>query len=124
MAHGRFYWNELITRDAEAAKAFFADTLGWNYEPFGDDYWVIMDGGDAVGGIMPLGEGMEDAPAERWVSYVAVDDVDARLKGVGKAGGQVLREPFDIPQVGRIAMIADRSGAVLGWITPAPREEG
>lgn len=123
MAHGRFYWNELMTRDAEAAKTFFARTLGWDYEPFPmseGSYWVIKAGGEAAGGIMPLGEDPEMAPmAERWLGYVEVDDVDKRLAEVGQAGGRVLRQPFEVPEVGRIAIVADPSGAVLGWITPA-----
>lgn len=126
MAHGRFCWNELMTRDAERAKAFFARTLGWDYEAFplsGGSYWVIKVGGEAAGGIMQIGDEPEMAAmAERWFAYVAVDDVEARLERVAEAGGRVLREPFDVPKVGRIAIVADPAGAAIGWITPAPAE--
>ncbi len=53
-----------------------------------------------------------------WMSYIAVDDVDARLAKAVDAGAKVLREPFDVPGVGRIAMLTDGGGAAIGWITP------
>jgi uncharacterized protein len=57
-AHGRFHWNELMTRDVERAKKFYADTLGWTYEamqtPDGDTYWVASADGQPVAGIFDL----------------------------------------------------------------------
>jgi len=53
------------------------------------------------------------------MSYLEVDNVDDRVAKVAGAGGTVMREPFDVPNVGRIAIIQDASGAALGWITPA-----
>ena len=45
--------------------------------------------------------------------------VDARLKAAIAAGGSAMREPFEVPGVGRIAIVKDPSGAVSGWMTPA-----
>ncbi len=125
MHHGMFHWNELMTRDVDGAKGFYAETLGWSFDAFpmeNGTYWVAVSDGKPVGGIMDL-EGI--APPEtppHWFSYIQVDDIDARVAKVATAGGQVLREPFDVPQVGRIAIILDKSGAPVGWITPAPQE--
>jgi predicted enzyme related to lactoylglutathione lyase len=47
------------------------------------------------------------------------DDVDARLKAAKAAGAKVLRGSFDVPGVGRIAIIQDPGGAAIGWMTPA-----
>ena len=49
----------------------------------------------------------------------AVDDVDKRLEALKQAGGKIHREPFDVPGVGRIAMIEVPGGAAQGWMTPA-----
>ena len=54
-----------------------------------------------------------------WISYLEVDDIDVRLAKVVSAGGEIKREPFEVPNVGRIAIVQDASGAVMGWITPA-----
>jgi predicted enzyme related to lactoylglutathione lyase len=55
---------------------------------------------------------------ERWVSILAVDDVDARLKKATAAGAKVMKPPFDIPDVGRVAYLEEPGGAMIGWLTP------
>ena len=56
-SHGKFHWNELRTRDAERAKRFYRDTIGWSFErsstPDGRDYWVRMDGRPVRRGPVP-----------------------------------------------------------------------
>ena len=122
--HGHFHWNELMTRKREAAKAFYAETLGWSYEAFpmadGGEYAVCMMNGQPVGGMMEIteGSGLEQAP-DGWFAYIAVDDIDARLEKVAAAGGAIQRPAFDIPGVGRIAVVLDKAGCAIGWITPA-----
>ena len=54
-----------------------------------------------------------------WFAYIAVDDVDARVAGATAEGATLLRPIFDIPGVGRIAILKDSVGAAIGWITPA-----
>ena len=54
--HGHFYWNELMTRDVERAKKFYADAIGWTFEamPMPDGtYWVAKMGDEPVGGLFP-----------------------------------------------------------------------
>ena len=121
--HGIFHWNELLTDNVETAKTFFADTVGWTYTgmpmaPDGGTYWVAMMGDRPVGGIMPMQGIVPEGVPPHWMSYLCVDDIDTRLKGVEKAGGKIVRAAFDVPSVGRIAIIMDASGAALGWITP------
>ncbi len=120
-SHGSFYWNELMTRNTEAAKKFYGAALGWTFDgmPIANGtYWIAKCGGESVGGIVAA-IGPEFAKVvDRWFSYVAVDDIDKRVKMAAAAGGKVLREPFDVPSVGRIAFIEDPTGAPLGWMTP------
>ena len=122
--HGTFYWNELMTHDAEAAKRFYGKVLGWTFDamPMPDGtYWVAKVGDRPVGGFFPMsGPHFANVP-EHWVPYVAVDDVDARLKNAVAAGATAMREPFEVPGVGRIAILKDPAGAVSGWMTPAGR---
>ena len=121
--HGHFHWNELMTRDVEAAKAFYGDIVGWTFNPMpmpeGGTYWVGMDGDQPVGGIFDMtGTDFEDSPPQ-WMSYLAVDDVDARVEAAVKAGAKIVQPPIDIPDVGRFIMIQDGGGAIIGWMTPA-----
>ncbi|MGL4287719.1 MAG: VOC family protein [Phreatobacter sp.] len=119
--HGKFNWNELMTDDVEKAKAFYAATAGWTYQKFpmpDAEYWIAhaSDGSPAAGIMSMPSDDPEATPG--WLSYVEIDNVDQRSQAIAAAGGQVLQEPFDIPGVGRIAIIADPSGCVIGWLTP------
>jgi uncharacterized protein len=120
--HGKFYWNELMTRDVEASKRFFEATLGWTFEgmpmPHGT-YWLAKVGGEPIAGFMPLDGPQFTGVPEAWLGYIAVDDVDARAKKANAAGGKVMREPFDVPDVGRIAILLDARGVAIGLMTPA-----
>jgi predicted enzyme related to lactoylglutathione lyase len=121
-SHGTFYWNELMTRDVEQAKRFYADTLGWTFESMAmpdGTYWVIKSGEATVGGLFQLSEPAFEGVAETWMGYIAVDDVDARVAKATEAGATLMRPPFDVPGVGRIAMLTEPGGAAIGWITPA-----
>jgi predicted enzyme related to lactoylglutathione lyase len=61
---------------------------------------------------------MFESMPEQWFSYIAVDDVAARLKKLKAAGGKVMREPFEVPGVGLIAIVQAPGGAGMGWMTP------
>ena len=122
-SHGQFHWNELRTRDVERAKQFYRDTIGWSFErtstPDGRDYWLAMVDGKPVAGMFPLASPQFDGVPESWMSFLAVDDVDARVAKAAKAGAKLVMPIFDVPNVGRIAMLMEPSGAGIGWMTPA-----
>ena len=65
--HGHFYWNELMTRDPEGAKAFYGRTVGWQFEAMpmeSGTYWVCKGGDQPVGGIFDMsGPEFEGLPA-------------------------------------------------------------
>jgi len=123
-SHGNFYWNELMTRDADQAKKFYGGAIGWGFEgmdmPDGK-YWVAKMGDKAVGGLFPLTSPQFDGVPEGWMSYLAVDDVDARVKKAQSLGAKLMRPIFDVPGVGRIAILTEPGGAGIGWITPAQK---
>jgi predicted enzyme related to lactoylglutathione lyase len=123
-AFGAFAWNELMTRDVAKAKDFYARTLGWTYEdvPMGDmygTYTLASSNGEQVAGMFEMkGDDFKDTP-QCWFAYIAVDDLDERLDKLKEAGGTVLREPFDVEGIGRIAIVADSAGVSQGWMEPA-----
>jgi len=120
--HGHFWWNELMTRDVEGAKAFYGEMVGWRFEAMameGGTYWVCKDGEEAVGGILDISAARFEGVPGQWFAYLAVDYVDARVEEAKAAGAELMRPIFDVPGVGRIAILKDPTGAGLGWITPA-----
>ena len=122
--HGTFFWSELNTSDVEKAKAFFGQTIGWTFAtmPNGDPtYWIAFNDDVPQAGIVPLSMFAPPGAPPHWFSYLAVDDVDKRLEALITAGGVILRAPFDVPDVGRIAIVQDPTGAPMGWMTPVER---
>jgi predicted enzyme related to lactoylglutathione lyase len=122
---GAFIWYELITPDPVGARDFYDAVVGWTIEPqpTGEmDYRMIgrSDGGFA-GGVMRLTDEMAAHGARPiWLGYVNVDDVDARIAAIEGAGGKTLLPAFDIPNVGRIAMVTDPQGAPFYVMKPIP----
>lgn len=120
--HGEFNWVELQTRNPEAAIAFYKETAGWQFQPEtmpgGGTYWLAMLGEKVVSGIWTLGKDDDSSGDNRWLVYLHVDNIDAAVEQARSAGAEVLREPWDVPGVGRVAMIRDPGGAEIGWVTP------
>jgi predicted enzyme related to lactoylglutathione lyase len=75
-------------------------------------YHVVTVGDTAVGGIMRSPPGAASMPPA-WGSYVTVSDVDAVIGKVPSLGGKVVAGPFDVPKVGRMAVLQDPQGAVI-----------
>ena len=110
-SHGRFVWYELVTTEMEAAKAFYADVMGWGTQDVsmpGVDYTFFTAGEALVSGLMGLPEDAKRSgfrPA--WLGYVGVDDVDATADRVQQLGGVVHVPPRDISNISRISVAVD-----------------
>jgi predicted enzyme related to lactoylglutathione lyase len=106
-------WAELTVPDPDAARAFYAALLGWDYGSTEADvggYTVGLVGDRAAGAIGPLPNGGEVA----WTLYFASDDVDATSAAITENGGMVLMGPGDVGELGRMVIAADPSGATFG----------
>lgn len=114
-------WNELNTRDPEAAKSFYGDVFGWGFEEREFEtgaYTSLKMGENSVGGMIDIaGRAPDEVPAH-WLVYFAVDDVDGAVAKAQGTGGGLALEPFDIAEVGRIAIVKDPFGAVFAVMTP------
>jgi uncharacterized protein len=114
--HGALVWNELMTDDIAAAKAFYAASLGWTAETSpmegGPEYTSFKVGEHYVAGMMAKTPDMQFP--NYWNVYFAVDDVDAAAR-VTSLGGSLMSPPFDTP-VGRMAVASDPQGAFFSII--------
>lgn len=118
-AHGTFCWNELMTRDAKAAINFYTTLFGWSTHEMdmgpNGTYTILMPKGseNGLGGVMEMsGECFEGVPPH-WMSYVAVDDIEASTKQAEQLGGKVIMPVTPIPNVGKFSIIEDPTGAKL-----------
>ena len=118
--HGRFVWHELLTKDAEAAKAFYQNVVGWGTSQWGEgvDYTMWMAGQIPVGGLMTGNPDPSQPPMPpTWIAYVGVDNVDETVETTLQSGGGVIVPARTVPDVGRFAVLRDPQGAMFAAIT-------
>jgi uncharacterized protein len=124
-SHGCFVWYELTTTDAEAAKAFYTDVVGWGMRDAsmpGTAYTLFTAGEVAVAGLTGLpAEARKMGAQPRWTGYVGVGDVDDTTDQLRRLGGTVYVPPTDVPDVSRFSIVADPQAATLAlvrWLNP------
>ncbi|WP_299657987.1 VOC family protein [uncultured Tateyamaria sp.] len=131
---GQIVWHDLFTSDRECSMAFYQHVANWTYEVErasdfawggGEKDFILALSGDEAGA------GLAETPAEQengWTAYIEVPDVDVAIKRVGTLGGKIVREPFEVPGVGRNALVRDPLGALVGISLsrhsfPVPRQQ-
>ena len=124
---GKFVWHEQVSSDPKQAQDFYGQLFGWETEVFkaGEiDYAMISSGGQSHGGY---GKALEGAPPPHWLSHVRVEKVDETVEKAKSAGGKLAAGPFEMSEVGRVAIIADPQGAYISAYQPeneGPGHEG
>ena len=122
--HGDFIWYELLTPDQDAARSFYEKVVGWTIDKSADnemDYRMINSASGPIAGSMTLTADMQSGGMPPcWLGYIAVDNVDDVVEATTAAGGAVHMEPHDLDGVGRIAFLADPSGALFYVMKPVP----
>jgi predicted enzyme related to lactoylglutathione lyase len=113
---GTFCWVELGTSDQNAAKKFYGELFGWTAEdvPIGPDsvYTMFKLNGKDVGAAYTLGpDELSMGIPPYWGLYINVESADQAVKAIVAAGGTVVAEPFDVFDVGRMAIAQDPTGA-------------
>jgi uncharacterized protein len=128
-SHGCFVWYELTTIDADAAKTFYADVVGWDLRDAsmpGAAYTLFTAGEVPVAGLTGLSaEARKMGAQPRWTGYVGVDDVDAATDRLRHLGGAVYVPPTDVPDVSRFSIVADPQAATLAlvkWLNPGQEQ--
>ncbi len=113
---GTFCWIELATTDQESAKAFYSNLFGWasNDLPMGpgETYTMFNLDGQTVGAAFRITSHMPGLPPN-WTLYIAVANADDTAKKAAQLGAKLLKEPFDVFDAGRMAVIEDPTGAAF-----------
>jgi uncharacterized protein len=108
---GTFSWAELATSDADAAKSFYTALFRWDYDdaPMGEGqvYSIALRDGARVAALFS-----SDQPPH-WNCFVTVEAADDTAGRAAELGGTVIAEPFDVMDLGRMAVIGDPTGAAL-----------
>lgn len=109
-------WFEINTRDSESVRAFYAELFGWKLQVLEEANYALVDTGmkGAVGG------GIGEAQGPNQVTfYIEVDDPQAHLDRIEKAGGKTIVPVTEIPNMVTFAQFADPQGNVVGLVKSA-----
>jgi len=121
---GSLTWNEHVSWDFDAGKAFYHAVFGYDYHDASGDgfrYAMLMVDGHEVGGIGQYMAGTPAGTPAAWSAYFAVDSTDAAVATAVDLGGSIVQDIRDSPY-GRIAVVTDNQGAVFSLITnPQPQ---
>jgi uncharacterized protein len=117
-APGTFCWVELGTSDGEGAKKFYTQLFGWDFtdNPMGPGmvYTMLKLDGKDVGALYQMPPEMKSQGIPpNWLSYVSVVKADDSASKAKELGGTLMKEPFDVFDVGRMAVVQDPTGAVF-----------
>ncbi|MFI7382237.1 VOC family protein [Streptomyces sp. NPDC049813] len=116
--HGAPTWLDLGTPDLDGAVAFYGGVFGWQFRPGGAETggygMFLLDGRTVAGGMTVTAD--QGAPA--WTVYFGSADADATAKAAEQAGGTALLQPMDVLDQGRMAILADPTGASFGLWQP------
>ncbi|HEX3620774.1 MAG TPA: VOC family protein [Acidimicrobiales bacterium] len=114
-------WFELHTRDYEASVRFYQDVFGWETSVMSDEpdfrYTTLGEGWAAAAGIMDSSAFLPEGTPAHWSVYFGSADTDATVARVVELGGSVLDPAQDSPY-GRLALVADPTGAAFRIVTP------
>jgi hypothetical protein len=117
-APGTFCWPELATTDAQGAKKFYSSLFGWSSvdNDMGPDgvYTMLKQKGADAGALHGLNQEQRSRGVPpHWNSYVAVESADQAAAKAKQLGGTVLLDPFDVMDLGRMAILQDPTGAMF-----------
>ncbi|MDP4015206.1 MAG: VOC family protein [Candidatus Nanopelagicales bacterium] len=120
-------WVDLSTTDTESARSFYTKLFGWTAvdlpTPVGVPYTQFMKGGKLVAGMAQQPPDLAAAGVpSMWNTYVLVESADYVVSVAEQSGGKTVMPAMDVMTAGRMAMLADPSGAVIGVWQPRAHE--
>lgn len=121
---GKIVWRDLLTNDPAASQRFYGELFGWEFENIGEAsnlrsnsaYTLIRHNGKLIGGMVDTVALNNRSDISQWVVLMSVEDLDTRVADVKAGGGEIVAPPTDLQARGRLALIRDAEGALLGLL--------
>lgn len=118
----RLVWLVLASRNVEATMRYYRETAGWRFEPLSIGqcpWWIAKTSvGEAVCVFADSSQSDFPDAQELWIPHFTVDDVDNRVKDAERFGATILRPPFDVAELGRVALLRQPGGGIVAWRSP------
>lgn len=118
-SQGAFCWSECSTSDVDGAKAFYSEVFGLDIEetpiPGGVYVQFLKDGKYVAGLGQQQEQEREQGIPPHWNTYIAVENADVVTKEAERLGATIVAPAFNVLESGRMAVVADPTGAAIGF---------
>ena len=123
--HGEFCWTEIASTNLEACKSFYKNVFGWEMQqsPNTDEAFEYSEFNLAsaypMGGMYQISAEIfgENLPPPHFLSYISVDNVDVTTSQAFDLGAKIIKPTMDVPNVGKMSIVQDPTGAMIAFIT-------
>jgi predicted enzyme related to lactoylglutathione lyase len=116
---GRIVWHDLLTNTPEESMTFYSELFGWEFERptmiSSGAYYLIRHDGRLIGGMVDANR-LDRGEISQWVTVVSVEDIDAAVARLERAGGEVLTPPTDVGSRGTLAVVTGSDGALFAMV--------
>jgi len=117
---GKFVWFDLFTHDLEAVSRFYHEVFGWSFQDAAAGTHTIITflrDGVPIANAIDISREKTESHGSRWLSYMSVTNVDETSALSVENNGSIFREPRDLPDRGRFAILKDPEGALFAVVT-------
>ncbi len=117
---GKFIWYDLFVHNLEEVIPFYEGLFGWSFvntEPNINRVQTIYRDGVSIGNAVEMTPGKRNDAGSHWLGYVSTEDIDNSVLVVTQNKGSIPMEPKDLPNRGRVAIMADPQGARAALVT-------
>ncbi len=127
---GKFVWHDLLTNDLKSTSLFYEGLFGWSFSDTASkekQVKTISRNGVPIANAIYLDPQNRKASESQWLSYISVEDVDSALMVSKKNNGTIYKQPKDLPNRGRVAIVKDPEGALFAILTTSggdPPDQG
>jgi len=115
---GAVRWFGLLTENAPAARAFYADLFGWQMERTSSGGYVAVHDGQPFAGITQIGRSVPEIDESTWLVGVVVSDLPESVATARRLGAQILRDVSRAEGFAQWAVIEDPQGAQVLLMVP------
>ena len=127
---GKFVWHDLLTNDLKSTSLFYEGLFGWSFSDTASkekQVKTISRNGVPIANAIYLDPQNRKVSESQWLSYISVEDVDSALMVSKKNNGTIYKQPKNLPNRGRVAIVKDPEGALFAILTTSggdPPDQG
>ena len=114
---------EIPAKNPDKVGGFYKDVFNWKVEKWNGpiDYWMVMTGDPKQPGIDGGIYKPDGSPVSGIVNTVQIENIEESIEKIKSAGGELVNDIQEIPEVGKMVYAKDTEGNIFGIMEPAKK---